>query len=239
MVGQSIKSKEELVFKEMRHIKPQALHFYRLYMFSLLKLPPPGCAGDYVNYHVFEPANGYNGKNIYIAFKLVQAFSGHLGLQSSKKRGGVQGAIHKQVWGGFKKFASLNSEAERLGRFPLCLKTWLLLRCRFIAYQWQHLVCLAWTPLKQEHDFFRNLHSPLGEEAKTAYIYIYLTSIFYTIKNTGFFVFFPSQHTKLQPSPNATRQWFSEEPPGASRGTSPGVAFLGLRKAPALAVNGL
>ena len=42
-MGQSIQQ----LFKEMRHIKPQALHFYRLYIF-LSKLPPPGCAGDNV-----------------------------------------------------------------------------------------------------------------------------------------------------------------------------------------------
>ena len=29
------------LFKELRHIKPQALHFYRLYRSFLLKLPPP------------------------------------------------------------------------------------------------------------------------------------------------------------------------------------------------------
>ena len=40
MVRQSVKSMVEL-FKELRHIKPQALHFYRLYRSFLLKLPPP------------------------------------------------------------------------------------------------------------------------------------------------------------------------------------------------------
>ena len=33
----------------MRHNNSQALHFYRLYRFSSSKLPPPGCAGDYVS----------------------------------------------------------------------------------------------------------------------------------------------------------------------------------------------
>ena len=37
----------------MRHSKPQALLFYRLYYF-LSKLPPPGCAGDYVTGNYFE-----------------------------------------------------------------------------------------------------------------------------------------------------------------------------------------
>ena len=43
----------------MRRIKPQSLHFYRLYMFFFLwKLPPPGCAGDYViHIHTFHASH--------------------------------------------------------------------------------------------------------------------------------------------------------------------------------------
>ena len=40
MIRQSIKSIEEF-FKEMRHIKSQALHFYRLYIFFFRNFRPP------------------------------------------------------------------------------------------------------------------------------------------------------------------------------------------------------
>ena len=46
LVRHSIKSIEEF-FKEMHHIKPQMLHFYRLQIFSF-ETSAPGCAGDYV-----------------------------------------------------------------------------------------------------------------------------------------------------------------------------------------------